>query len=173
MSALKKLPVKFNNDGCSLVITNIAPETTEQELSRLADESIACRIFEKEFERVNEDGSKTKVKKCTGFLKFSSNTMALQNLFKLRGQNVRGRKLFVRVKKSAEQIAIDEKHAREHWLEEQRERRRKEREQRKIENAKLMEERAKAIQDAQPVLAQAQVQVRPRERQEAPIGDQD
>ncbi len=179
MSTLKKLPVKFNNDGCSLIITGLSPKATEQDLTRLADESTACRIFEKEIQKVNKDGSVFKIKKYTGFLKFSSNTLALQNLYKLRELSLHGIYLNVLVKKSQEQIAIDKKHEHQRWLEEQREIRREQREKRKQEQRKLFEERQKAIEEAprsEPVRTgpvRVQVPREPRVRQEPPVELQD
>ncbi len=148
MSQLKKLPINFNNDGCSLVVNNVPVEFTEASLAKLADDCIGCRIFEAK-RKHPETGVEHVVR--TGFLKFTSNTMALQNLYKMRDTVVNGDTLFVRVKKSPEQIATDKKQAHKRWLERVAERKRKRAQERREQARALFEERQKAITKAQEV----------------------
>lgn len=172
MSQLKKLPIKFNNDGCSLVVNNVPVEFTEASLAKLADDCIGCRIFEAKRKHI-ETGVEHVVR--TGFLKFTSNTMALQNLYKMRDTIVNGDNLFVRVKKSPEQIAADKKQAHKQWLERVAERKRKLAQERREQARALAEERQKAITNAQEagVLQPERREPVQRVRAEPPVDQQD
>jgi len=152
LTSQKRKPLKFKNDGTSLVVQNLHPSTTTSTLKSLVENCIHCEIMNKTIKRITDE----EVTYTFAFMSFPSTTSSFVAKCTLHERVVDGNSLIVKNKQSyaqrqAEIAAFKQARKQEQQRQRQEERRqqRKEyfRQQREEQREQRRQEQSKRTQE--------------------------